>query len=224
MQEDKEEEDWFATDTDEEEDGFVPSISHQLARKNTPSPLLGVTNSLKRKRPFGISPTPRHAVKPKPKAAPLGQLVDYDEDDSDPESGMAWLPKAEASTPTTPSDSLRSSPSLSPKSPAHELPPVSLDTKGAEDVKPGEAVKTETIISLPPRPKRQRSDDDDDELMERLTKTKRQDQSGMVTRSRPKPGDDPPMKKFKVKLGKLGVAPAPTSGVSEPDSKDGEKG
>ncbi len=84
-----------------------------------------------------------------------------------------------------------------------------------------------------PSEKRRRSDDDDDELMERLTKVKKQDHgtqkegaSGPIG-PRTKPGDDPPPKKFKMKIGAGSVAVAslpPNSAPSETGAKDGDTG
>jgi protein phosphatase-4 regulatory subunit 3 len=75
------------------------------------------------------------------------------------------------------------------------------------------------------RPKRQRvDDDDDDELMARLTKSKRPDlgaqKAGGVMKLRPKPGEDPAPKKFKLKIGKALAATPP----SEASAKDGDRG
>ncbi|KAK7470262.1 Platinum sensitivity protein, variant 2 [Stygiomarasmius scandens] len=83
---DAEEEDYF---NGEDDDDFIPSISHHWPRTNGPSPLQhGNNNNLKRKRRMAVAgPLASRGIRPQnnqnhaPQMRTLGPLVDYDDEE-----------------------------------------------------------------------------------------------------------------------------------------------
>ncbi|KAF7352367.1 SMK-1 domain-containing protein [Mycena venus] len=217
---DAEEEDYF--NTEEDDDDYIPPISQQQwvrslggggGRGASPMP------TLKRKRRVGAMGGALAAFQPnltpRTPSPSLGQLMDYGEDDDDL--------GAEILLPGGPSSSAAAAPSSKPDAdvPSSNGPPPPLKRPSDDDEEDNmlEAlVRTKSAASRPPTPgharsgeKRRRSDgddDEDDEMLERLAKAKKPDLGaqksagggGMVTRSA-KLGDDPPLKKLKVKFG-----------------------
>ncbi|KAG7447518.1 DUF625-domain-containing protein [Guyanagaster necrorhizus] len=218
-----EEEDYFNADDDE--DDYIPSISHSWHRGNNIS--TSPVNTLKRKRRMAIrgssrgffssqhspiqhSPIPTH---PPTMRTLLTPLVDYDEEDSDDQEELIG--------PKPLKDNLLESlvKTKLPPRPQSPAPGMMSSMTGIGPVRLSE--------------KRRRPDDEDDELMERLTKIKKQDHgaqkegAGGPIGPRAKPGDDPPPKKFKLKFGAGSVAVAslpPNSAPSETGAKDGDTG
>lgn len=258
-----EEEDYFNADDDE--DDYIPPISHSWNRGNNTS--IPPMNTLKRKRRMAIRGAPRgffssqhspiqHSPipNPPPMRTLLTPLVDYDEEDSDEQEELIGpKPLNPSKTPLSPSPELSVSPSplLSGRRSLSPGPPSKRPADGDDE----EDNLLESLVrqKLPPRPqspapgmmssmaiglmrpseKRRRSDDDDDELMERLTKVKKQDHGAQKEGAsgpigpRTKPGDDPPPKRFKMKIGAGSVAVAslpPNSAPSETGAKDGDTG
>ncbi|KAJ7693818.1 component of IIS longevity pathway SMK-1-domain-containing protein [Mycena rosella] len=235
------EEDYF--NTEEDEDDYIPPISQQQWVRSLGSGRGSPMPSLKRKRristmggalgPFQPNLTPRT---PSPS---LGQLMDYGEDDDDLGAIDAQLLAG--------SSAGAQAGAAGPSSNGPPPPPL----KRAVDEDDEDNI-LEALVrgkSQPPRPatptpgppprsgdKRRRSDDDgdDEEMLVRLTKAKKPDLGtqkgaggGMVTRSA-KLGDDPPLKKLKLKFGLgssvLTSSPTmPSTSPSSPESKNGAK-
>ncbi|KAJ6515393.1 component of IIS longevity pathway SMK-1-domain-containing protein [Mycena sanguinolenta] len=236
---DAEEEDYFNADDDED---YIPPISQQQwvrslvggGARGSPMP-----STLKRKRRVGAIGSALAALQPnisirKPSPS-LGQLMmDYGDDEDDLLGASA----------TAPSSSDAASSSNGPLSP----PPKRAPDEDDEDNMLEALVRGKTPAARPSTPtpgavrsgeKRRRSDgddDEDDEMLERLTKAKKPDlgtqkgaggAGGMVTRSA-KLGDDPPLKKLKMKFGLgssvLGSSPSTPSSDSKNGAKDGDTG
>ncbi|KAJ6458623.1 component of IIS longevity pathway SMK-1-domain-containing protein [Mycena vitilis] len=245
---DVEEEDYFNTEDDD--DDYIPPISQQqwvrsLGGGGGPgsSPL----PTLKRKRRVGAMGGALAAFQaqsnlavPRPPSPAMGQLMDYgDEDDAVDADLLLGSSSAASSSQLPADDAAPSSPSSSSNGPPP--PPLKRPSDDDEEDNMLEALVRSKPQSRPSTPgpvrsgeKRRRSDDDeDDEMLEQLAKAKKPDlgtqkgagAGGMATRSA-KLGDDPPLKKLKLKFG-LGSSvlasalPSPTT--PSPDSKNGAK-
>ncbi|KAJ4479126.1 component of IIS longevity pathway SMK-1-domain-containing protein [Lentinula aciculospora] len=222
-----EEEDYFNGDDD---DDFVPAISHSWSRGTGASSPIPSSNGLKRKRRMAIagalSTRGMRSHHPPLRAPLLGSLVDY-EDDEEPVSIDITEDSSTSSSPVVPP----SSPKPSHRqviSPSNGPPPKRLASVDEEDEDnmlealvtrsrpqspaPGMMASVDSLGPMRPGEKRRRSDDDEDdqELLNRLSKSskkpdfgKQKDSSGGLSISfinRNKTGDDPP-KKFKLKIG-----------------------
>ncbi|TFK66581.1 DUF625-domain-containing protein [Pluteus cervinus] len=188
---DAEEESYFNTDDDEEDDTNIPSISQPWTRTGAAG-----SPTMRRKRRMFTSSTTKPFRSPlKSPQAPLGALLDYGEEDDDYDPSLQTVPSQ--GPPQTPS------PTLSPKSPhLNTIPPLSpklahrqlsILPKHEEEDEDDEDRELETLFqskssstpgmmasltSLRPSEKRRRGDDDDDdELLARLTKVKKSDPS-----------------------------------------------
>lgn len=235
-----EEEDYFNTDEDDDND-FIPAISASLLpRGQSPTPTL---NALKRKRRSGLNISSNFRPVLTPRRPPtIGSLVDYDDDDDDlatMDGGVSSARQKQGSP------NLLSSPRLASRRVPPSLPPqrAPLDdddednmleslVRSAEKRRPSPSTAS-TISPSPeldpmrPLAKRQRSEDEgDDELLERLAnKAKRPDLGAEKVlpvagiRAGSKPGDDPP-KKIKLKFGLTSLGAAP----SKPGNKDADTG
>lgn len=230
---DAEEEDYF--NAEEDEDDYIPPISQQQWVRSLGSGRGSPMPTLKRKRrvstmggalgPFQPNLTPRT---PSPS---LGQLMDYGEDDDDLVTIDAQLLIAPSSEPSA-NSAVSNGPPPPPKRPADDD-----DEDNMLEALVRSKSQPRPPTPTPPRSgdKRRRShadDDEDDEMLERLAKAKKPDfgtqkgaGGGMVTRSA-KLGDDPPLKKLKLKFG-LGssvlASSSPTTPSSESDSQNGAK-
>ena len=235
-----EEEDYFNRDDDID---IIPPIAAPLfPRGQAPSPPL---NSLKRKRRTGLNATPgfRPTLTP-PRTPPIGNLVDYGDDDEIPLADLDGdMEMMHGFPPTFESSNLLSSPRIQNRQVPLPVPPRRPSPGDDEDdlleslVRPHEGtpqpLSTSPTLEFargPPKPsekRRRADDDDDDELLERLaSKSKRTDLgadkvlSG-VSNAGTKQGDDPPKKiKLKFGLSSLGAAP---SRISDPSSETGVK-
>ncbi|KAK1232108.1 Platinum sensitivity protein [Marasmius sp. AFHP31] len=247
-----EEEDYFNTEDDD--DGFIPSISQQNWSRGSgaSSPLPGINSNLnlKRKRRMANAGTIGNKVgRPLnngPTRSPLlGSLVDYEDDDESP------LPPKDASstgpTPLSPKSAQR--PGFSPNRPSKaleaeeedDLLEAMVNRSRPQSPAPGMMASMSQLGSVRVGGKRRRDEDEDDEeLLERLTKSKKpesekpkeaagdaEDGSGAGTLAkRAKLSEEPPPKKFKLKLGAaaVGNSTSNTPPPSEPDAKDGDTG
>ncbi|KAF7294291.1 SMK-1 domain-containing protein [Mycena chlorophos] len=221
---DPEEEDYFNTEEDEEE--YVPPISHQQwvrslgggGRGSSPLP------TLKRKRRMGSVGGPIGPLNltgaPRAPSPSLGQLMDYGDDDEEAVVGSV--------------DMNVSSTEPSENGTIGDHPPSPPPTDDDEEDNMLEAL---VRSKAPPPPQRSSSkrrrmegdDDEEDEMLERLTK--KQDlgathkRTGSIT-SAAKSGDDPPpLKKLKLKFG-LGAATVAAAAADTPQNgaKDGDTG
>ncbi|KAJ7246580.1 component of IIS longevity pathway SMK-1-domain-containing protein [Mycena haematopus] len=245
---DAEEESYFNADEDEED--YIPPISQQQwvrslaaggGRGSSPIP------TLKRKRRAGAISNALAAFQPnftmrKPSPS-LGQLMmDYGDDDDDlninPELLMPGGPSATASK----SDIASSSNGPPPLPPKRARDDDDEEDNMLEALVRGKSQAARPATPTPGAPrsgeKRRRSDqdeDEDDEMLKRLSKAKKPDLGtqkgagvggGMVTRSA-KLGDDPPLKKLKLKFGLgssvLGSSSPSPSTTPSSDSKNGAK-
>ncbi|KAJ7118588.1 component of IIS longevity pathway SMK-1-domain-containing protein [Mycena crocata] len=233
---DAEEEDYF--NTEEDEDDYIPPISQQQWVRSLGSGRSSPMPTLKRKRRIStmggaLGPFQPNLTQRTPSPS-LGQLMVYGDDDDD-----LGAMDAEILLTGSPSQAgvgvvaSSSSPPPPPKRPA--------DDDDEEDNMLEALVRAKTqprpATPGPPRSgdKRRRSDgdDDDDEMLERLTKAKKPDLGtqkgagggGMVTRSA-KLGDDPPLKKLKLKfgLGSSVLGSSPTTPDPKNGAKDGDTG
>ncbi|KAJ6560379.1 component of IIS longevity pathway SMK-1-domain-containing protein [Mycena capillaripes] len=234
---DAEEEDYF--NAEEDEDDYIPPISQQQwvrslggggGRGSSPLP------TLKRKRRVGAMGGALAAFQanltPRAPSPSLGQLMDYgDDDDAIDADLVAAGPSSTAASPSADAAASNGPPPL-PKRPSDD---DEEDNLLEALVRAKSQSRPSTPVPARSGEKRRRSDgdDDDDEMLERLTKAKKPDLGtqkgagggGMVTRSA-KLGDDPPLKKLKLKFG-LGssvlasASPSPTT--PSPDSKNGAK-
>ncbi|KAJ7639366.1 component of IIS longevity pathway SMK-1-domain-containing protein [Roridomyces roridus] len=225
---DAEEEDYFNADDDN--DDYIPPISQQQWVRSLPGAGRGGSPlpSLKRKRRVSAMGAALGAFQPNltPPRSPspsLGQLMDYGDDDED-----LGAIDAELRLATTAQES-------------SDPPPLPLKRAADDDDEDNmlEAlVRGKTPSSRPPTPgppragdKRRRSEgeeEEDDEMLERLTKAKKPDlgaQKGGAAAvvKATKLGDDPPLKKLKLKFG-LGSAVLASSTDSKNGAKDGDTG
>jgi protein phosphatase 4 regulatory subunit 3 len=247
---DAEEEDYFNADDDEDEDDIIPSISqHQWPRgSGAASPVLGMSFSLKRKRRMAnAGPMGNRSVRPQnptPPRSPLPSLVDYDDEEESPPKTNLSGGKEASSSSLPPSPKLahrRVSPPSGPLLPSHpeedeedNMLEALINRARPQSPGPGLMASMDSLGPMRPGEKRRRSDDDDDdELLGRLSKSKKLDlgkqkedsmaENAGSTRGTGKPNDEPPTKKFKLKL----VASKPQEtlhGPSEPGAKDGDTG
>ncbi|KAJ7739914.1 component of IIS longevity pathway SMK-1-domain-containing protein [Mycena metata] len=241
---DAEEEDYFNTEDDDDE--YIPPISQQQwvrslggggGRGSSPMP------SLKRKRRTGVMASLgpfQPNITPRTPSPSLGQLMAYGEDDDDIGAIDADLLLAGGSSPSQlDADNPVASTSNGPP------PPLKRAADDEDEDNMLEALVRGKTQSRPPTPgpprsgdKRRRSDDDDDDqMLERLTKSKKPDlgaqkggaAGGGVAARSAKLGDDPPLKKLKLKFG-LGSSvlasssPTTPSPDSKTDAKDGDTG
>lgn len=239
------EEDYFNAEDDD--DDIIPSISQQSWLNN--SPLSANNTGLKRKRRPGITAAPK-GFRPPLRTPQLGPLVDYDEDDDEPNtSAIAGDVTPEASGSSTSPDSkplasqIKRSPSPASTSstldsPLSSGPPPKRAASDANDednmlealVRKTRARSESPLPSLGPmRPaeKRRRAEDDDDEMFARLAKTSKksdlgdQKESATSIPGRAKNGDDPPGKKIKVKFGSIGLSVASIPATDTPTTTPG---
>ncbi|KAF8214082.1 component of IIS longevity pathway SMK-1-domain-containing protein [Mycena galopus ATCC 62051] len=243
---DAEEEDYF--NADEDEDDYIPPISQQQwvrslggggGRGSSPMP------TLKRKRRVGAAGGALAAFQPnlapKKPLPGLGQLMDYgDEDEEVHVNADLLLPGGpSSSSPTDASSSSNGPPPPPPKRASDDDEEDNMLEALVRGKSPAARPGTPTPGAARSGEKRRRSDgddDDDDEMLERLSKAKEPDlgtqkgagAGGMVTRSA-KLGDDPPLKKLKMKFGLgssvLGSSSSPSPSPSAPtsESKNGAK-
>lgn len=230
---DAEEEDYFNA---EDEDDYIPPISQQqwvrslgagagAGRGNSPLP------TLKRKRgrigamsgtlgAFQPTVTTLRATSPS-----LGQLMDYGDEDDD---AAADLLTGSPSAVSEPGARTAAASSNGP-------PPKRAAGDDNEEDNILEALVRGKAPPGPPRSgeKRRRRDgdnDDDDEMLERLAKAKKPDlgahkgAAGVLAAAAraAKSGDDPPLKKLKLKFG-LGSSMLASSSPTSPKSKNGAK-
>ena len=235
---DADEESYFNADDD---DDVLPSISIQSWSRNV--------NGVKRKRRPPVRGAPRNVsmlsgltpptftgFKPSKPITPSSPLVDYDDDEPEGDDVIGPKPLERSSNSPSPSVQQKVPPDEEEDDEDRLLEALVRDAPTSRPVSPAPGMMTSATSMGPMRPgeKRRRSEDDDDELLERLTRSKKQDLGGQKTLSgsipiRTKPGDDPPTKKFKVKIGSLmgGVPWAslpPDPAPSETGAKDGDTG
>ncbi|KAF9464813.1 component of IIS longevity pathway SMK-1-domain-containing protein [Collybia nuda] len=254
---DAEEEDYFNADDDD--DDSVPIISQARSRgTGALSPLPNTT--LKRKRRIAIGNSPK-GYRPPLKTPVLGSLVDYGEEEEEEELLPAFDESSStklASSQSSHKPSRSPSPEIPPASPklSHRQiptsasgPPPKRPSKEEDEEdnlleslvrprsrpqSPAPGMMSSSTELMRPSEKRRRvlDDDEDDELLERLSKSKKQDLGAQKDRlnfggaGRTKNGDDPP-KKIKVKFGatSLAVVSAPSAPVpTEAGAKDGDRG
>ncbi|KAJ8087026.1 Platinum sensitivity protein [Marasmius tenuissimus] len=251
----KEEENYF-NEEDDDDDSFIPSISQQNWSRGSgaSSPLPGTNSNLnlKRKRRMAIAGAIGNKVgRPLnngPTRSPLlDSLVDYDDDDDSP----LPLPSKDASStgPTPSSPKAVQRPGFSPNRPSKtleadeedDLLEAMVNRSRPQSPAPGMMASMSQLGPVRVGGKRRREDDeDDDELLERLTKSKKpesekpkeaagdaEDGFGAGTLAkRAKLSEEPPPKKFKLKLGAaaVGNSASNTPPPSEPDAKDGDTG
>ncbi|KAL0070111.1 Platinum sensitivity protein [Marasmius tenuissimus] len=251
----KEEENYF-NEEDDDDDSFIPSISQQNWSRGSgaSSPLPGTNSNLnlKRKRRMAIAGAIGNKVgRPLnngPTRSPLlDSLVDYDDDDDSP----LPLPSKDASStgPTPSSPKAVQRPGFSPNRPSKtleadeedDLLEAMVNRSRPQSPAPGMMASMSQLGPVRVGGKRRREDDEDnDELLERLTKSKKpesekpkeaagdaEDGFGAGTLAkRAKLSEEPPPKKFKLKLGAaaMGNSASNTPPPSEPDAKDGDTG
>jgi len=195
---DAEEEDYF---NGEDDDDFIPSISHHWPRTNGPSPLQhGNNNNLKRKRRMAVAgPLASRGIRPQnnqnhaPQMRTLGPLVDYDDEE---EAGGASPDGKDKDKDKDKEDAPPSSPKLSHRQVGSGSPnglaPKRLGSEEEEDdddderdnmlealvnsrpqsPAPGLMASLDELGPMRPGEKRRRNEEDEDEeLLERLSRS-----------------------------------------------------
>ncbi|KAF8165663.1 component of IIS longevity pathway SMK-1-domain-containing protein [Crassisporium funariophilum] len=238
------EEDYFNADDDDDES--IPAISQQWLRgTGATSPLAPNNTGMKRKRRIALGSQPK-GYRPPLKTPQLNALVDYDEDDEEPNSTErpVTTPEPGQKPTTTPTPENPSSVSIPTKtalalSSSSGPPPKRISKEDDADENLLEALARPTRLRsqspapsgslsmgpMRPSEKRRRADDEEDGLLERLSKSKKTElgnqKEGAAVRQ--KNGDDPPAKKIKVKFGAVGLAvasmpPSPQTTPTTPTS------
>ncbi|KAJ3849444.1 component of IIS longevity pathway SMK-1-domain-containing protein [Lentinula lateritia] len=192
-----EEEDYFNGD---DEDDFVPAISHSWSRGTGASSPIPSSNGLKRKRRMAVTGTLStkeiRTHRPPPRSPHLGSLVDY-EDDEEPvlietsEGPSASSSSSTLAPPSSPKPSHRQIPSPPNGPPPKRLPSVdeedednmleALVTRSRpQSPAPGMMSSVDSLGPMRPAEKRRRGDDDEDdeELLGRLSKTSKKHDLG----------------------------------------------
>ncbi|KAK7054066.1 SMK-1 domain-containing protein [Favolaschia claudopus] len=236
---DVEEEDYFNADDD---DDYIPPISQQQwvrslggggGRGSSPMP------TLKRKRRVGAMGSALGAFQPNltPRAPSpsLGQLMDYGEDDDDLNPPMTTdFPMPGRAASPSPPDAVSSS--VGPPPPKRPLDDDDEDNMlealvRAKSPRPATPTPGSTA-RLGEKRRRPDEDDEDEEMLERLTKAKKPDLGsqkgaggGGIAARAGKLGDDPPLKKLKMKfgLGSSVIASSPSPTTPSTDSQNGAK-
>uniref|UniRef100_A0A0W0FQ02 Uncharacterized protein n=1 Tax=Moniliophthora roreri TaxID=221103 RepID=A0A0W0FQ02_MONRR len=241
-----EDEDYFNADDDDEDDNFIPSISQQWSRgSGASSPTLGMSFGLKRKRRMGVAgPLSNKNVRPQnptpPRSPQLSSLVDYDDEDDSPSNVTSAGEEDAASSSSLPPSPKLTHRQLSPN--ASGLPSSRAEDDEEDNMlealinrgrpqspAPGLMASMNSLGPMRLGEKRRRSDEDEDEeLLERLSKSKKPDlgkqkENASADNAQSKTTDEPPQKKFKLKIGTT-KSLEPLPGSSGPGAKDGDTG
>ncbi|KAL0580514.1 Platinum sensitivity protein [Marasmius crinis-equi] len=239
-----EEEDYFNGD-DDDDDGFIPSISQTWTRgTGASSPLPGL--NLKRKRRVAVANVlgamggkPARPLNNAPGRSPLLEsLVDYDDDDDLP------LPTKDEPTSSSPKPGRPLKP-LGEEDEEDSQLEAMLNRSRPQSPAPGMMASMNQVGPVRLGGKRRREEEDDEELLERLSKSKKpesgkqketgggggaaEDGFGAGTLAKKaKLSEEPPPKKFKLKLGAAATgntaSNTPSPSPSESDAKDGDTG
>ncbi|GAW00817.1 duf625 domain protein [Lentinula edodes] len=192
-----EEEDYFNGD---DEDDFVPAISHSWSRGTGASSPIPSSNGLKRKRRMAVAGALSNkgirTHRPPSRSPHLGSLVDYEDDEEPVSIDTSEDPSASSSSstlapPSSPKPSHRQIPSPPNGPPPKRLPSVDEEDEDnmlealvarsrPQSPAPGLMSSVDSLGPMRPAEKRRRGDDDEDdeELLGRLSKTSKKPDLG----------------------------------------------